>query len=473
LVVALAGGLLYAIAYVAFWPRTFTTLDESTYFNMAYTLRWGSLYPDVAGITTVGTYQVGPHMVSKYPLGMPALLALASIPGWSFALGTNLLVHLASFLVLLRLFRESQVPEAFALLFLFHPTAVLYSRTVMADPASGLILLLAFVAVLRGKHLLSGGLLGVAVLFRTANVVALPAFAIACLIGTSEVTETGRARILATSRLVLGTVPPMALALYYAWVVADGQQAAYTGSFSLAHFARMLPAYLIGLTLVFPGMLPSVLVRCRGRAVVILSTAGFLLLYGFWYWRDTGGTILEDVIVGQRYFLAVLPLLVYSYGTMLWRVARRVPALVAPPAFLFVCVILLFGAVAIHLRHGRYLEPLLAVRGALLEATRPNDVVVTVTVLAKLFHPAWGARRLCVTGGALEDVPRLRRCAEETVAQFDGRIMLATWYRAHREDDRMDAAVIDAVAATYPTREVSFVDAGALPPELRLVEVVR
>src|SRR3712207_3442072 len=66
----------YSLLYLFFWPPMYTTMDESSYLNMAYVLRQGTVYPDVAGVPTLNAFPVDGHMVVKYPLGMPALLAL-------------------------------------------------------------------------------------------------------------------------------------------------------------------------------------------------------------------------------------------------------------------------------------------------------------------------------------------------------------------------------------------------------------
>ena len=76
--------------------------------------------------------------------------------------------------------------------------------------------------------------------------------------------------------------------------------------------------------LLYPGMLLApALYQGRGRVVIGGLCYGFLMLYSFWYYRDQGSSWAETLIVGQRYFLAALPLWIVAYSAVGGRVLQR------------------------------------------------------------------------------------------------------------------------------------------------------
>ena len=319
-----AFALLYAILYAAFWPRAATTMDEASYLGFAYVLRHGTIFPDLVPATALLAFPVNGHLVSKYPLGMSALLALGSFAGgWTAALGINLLVHLATFWVVIKILRDRALSPFWALLFLFHPTAVLYSRTVMADPASGLLIALGLFQLNKGRFFWAGFWAGIALTFRTGNVVALPVFALAAfaLPRVSSVSFVNRVR--AGAEVAVGSLPGLALAAYYMVVVTQGKMGQNTGSFSASYFPTMFGGYVVMLLVLYPGLLlaPLLALILRRRDGFNLASAGVcygtFALYCFWFYRDQGGSALETLIVGQRYFLAVLVPFIVTYAAVL------------------------------------------------------------------------------------------------------------------------------------------------------------
>ena len=213
---------LYVLLYVLFWPPIITTMDESAYLNFAYVLRQGTFYADVAHITLPMYVEAAGHITIKYPPGMSVYLAVLSFLGWKLALGANLLVHLATFFTVARLLRLVGASSLFGLFFLLHPTAVVYSRTIMSDPLGGLLVALAFLACVTKRPLVGGLMLGLAVLVKTANGMIFGLFALGMLL---ELVGAGKPRSLSTLRplvlFVLGGVPLMAVAFLYQKIVQE------------------------------------------------------------------------------------------------------------------------------------------------------------------------------------------------------------------------------------------------------------
>ncbi len=467
--------------------------------NMAYVLRQGTIYPDVIGLPVVLTFPVGGHQVCKYPLGMPVILAMVSVAGWSAALGTNLLVHLLTFCVLVRLLRRLQTPALFALLYLLHPTAVIYSRTVMADPVSGLLIALTFDAYLSRRRVLCGALVGASLLARTGNMVALLAFGAALLLESvptltfaaagladsqRRISRDGlgrwKKRLASVAAFGAGAMPFVAAALYYAQVVAGGQMGSHTGTFALHYFPQMFPGYVLGLMLLYPAMLLMPLAYSGpGKRALALACYGFVLLYSFWYYRDQGNSALETLIVGQRYFLAVLPLFVVAYATVIWRVVQSWPVKAAKALTVSALAgisLLLVSTVAVSRRHAAFVGRMAQVRTGLLRLTPTNATILCNTQVGKLFHPGWGLRDVRITGGepTAGNVAQARARAEAGMTRLGGSpVFVALWIRPAHGDDVKEARLLNRLCNEVTVRPLSAAERGDLPEQVTVRRIVR
>ena len=456
---------LYAALYAFFWPHINTTIDESSYLGFAYVLRHGTLYADVIHAPALLAMSVHGHLVSKYPLGMSALLAVASLGGWTLALGINLFLHLATYAVVARLLHRVGASPLFALLYLLHPTAVLYSRTVMSDLASGLLLALAFDQYLSHRHVAAGALIGASLLMRTGNIIALPVFALGALVESLPATSVTAARTkrllpIATSlRLVLGSLPFLIASGYYAVVIAGGQMSRNTGVFGLSYFPQYFPGYVLALLVIYPGMfLAPLFYRGPGRWSLAGLCYGFVLLYSFWFYRDSGSNLAESLIIGQRYFLAALPLFIVSYGAVLsgwlekvlpattpsWQSARRLllATTLALPLFALSFVV--------TRQHQRHLKAMIATENELLAATTPKDMIFCNVQVGKLL-PIWSDRHFIVpSGDAVTDTAAVRQwLSQHPLGAGQGRAVLAKLMRPGRADDKPDGARIVALQHAF------------------------
>ena len=449
-------------------------MDESSYLGFAYVLRHGTVFPDAIPATVLLAFPVAGHMVSKYPLGMPFLLGLTSLAGgWTFALGTNLFIHLATFVVTVKILRNRALSPFWALLFLFHPTAVLYSRTVLSDPASGLLLALGLWQMGKNKGTWAGFWAGIALTFRTGNVIALPIFVLAAF-------EIPGARLKSRLRAALGvaacSTPGVLLAAYYMLVITRNQMGSNTGSFGLSYFPAMFGGYAVMLMVLYPGLLLAPLFFWwKKRDGFSLSVAGLcygtLGLYSFWFYRDQGGTVLENLVVGQRYFLEILPAFIVAYAGVLQpifapsaaRLAAAFPAREKPARVACVCgAFLLCGAAGagINARHNKLLKPMAHVRDAILQKTAPHDVIFCNTQVGKLLPPGWGEREVIVPSSSRQkNLQAVTTQAQRTKqvkdsAQAANRVFIAYWARPGRDDDAEETAHVRELLEALNTRFV-------------------
>jgi 4-amino-4-deoxy-L-arabinose transferase-like glycosyltransferase len=452
---------LYIALYVLFWPRIYTTMDEASYMGMAWALRQGTIYPDVAGITTVMSYAVGPHIIPQYPPGMSLLLAFVSLFGWNTALGTNLFILLALFVVTVKTLRRLQLPGAFAVLVLLHPTVVTYSRTVMSDLPTALLLMMAFLCYLNRRYALVGALLGLTVVIRTAGGIALPILLFALLL---EPPSDGEARLTFRERLqgavIMGAaaVPFIGLAWWYQHALQQGGWARYAGVGLMGpqYFAGQLTWYCVALLILYPGILVSpAFYRGAGRVALWTLTYSLVVFYGAYYFRDRTDSLIQSFILGQRYLLSAIPLFIVAYAALIWRFAEHWNRRLVTVAGVLVTVAL-FGATAVaHRTHDRYLARGAEVRSIAAKAIGPNDFLFANVHLGKILHPAWTGphrfKEFVSIAGAPGDAglfAAINRDLAEA-SRTGKRVVLARWSRKYRPETETERQAVEKVRAAY------------------------
>jgi hypothetical protein len=402
--------LLYAIVYVFFWPKTFSIMDESAYLNHAYALRQGHLYPDMVGLNTTMSYTVqnGAHIIPQYPLGWPLILSGFSFLGWNVLLGINLVFHLCSFFLLIRLLRYFSASPYWAILYLLHPTCVIFSRTIMSDIPTGTLLLLSLWLYLSRRFVLLSFVMGIALFLRTANALFLPVFVLAYLIETflpekqSLQTSLQEIKSLKIDKIkpALWSVVKMVsfgivffIAAYlYQKIIQEGGWAKYSqaAQVSLRFFPKQFLFYGLGLSLLYPGMLPSLfLYRGRHYRVFYSILLPILFLYMCSNFNDVGENILQTYVVGQRYFIAPLPLLILVYALVLekfglvpWSKRWRVLAFLAAG-------VLWIASSVLQRYHQNKLTGDVQTRMSVTQVVPQDAHLITNIHVGKLLHPAW------------------------------------------------------------------------------------
>ena len=481
----IAAGLLFAALYCLFWPVLYTTMDESAYLNYAWVYRHGTLYADVAGISAVQSYPVGAenHVVTLYPPGMPVLLALVSFFGWNFALGANLFVHLAAFLVLANLLRRNGSPSSLAFLYLLHPTAVIFSHTLMSDPLSGLLILLAFVWCGKRRYALAGVLIGLSVFVRTANGIAAGLFAVGLALEAAEpiLTALRRGKMAEAIQRLLPAITVALCALPFvigAWLfqkyIQDGGWARYSGEGLLGfqHFPRMFPSYVLALMMIYPIMaLAPLIYRKPDRALLLCLCYGYLLFYSCYYYQDSTGSRLESFVIGQRFMLAVLPLYLLSYGDALTRFFGEFRKTKIGQTLTIGAALLLFGVAGFGIRkHQDYLKNLRVVRDTVVESVPANAPLLCNVHVAKLLHPAWtGARKYAVIGTYHQvqaDTKSAKKEVREALAGGTHEAYIALWSRDYRPETQGEQTV-----ATNLARDFSGQNLPVKAKDLRLIRL--
>ncbi len=389
-------GLAFAAVYGALYPATYSILDEQAYLSYALTLLHGTPHPDVAGVYMVRArfYPETGHMAASFPPGTAALIAPAlALLSWRAAFACIALVHLAGTALCALALRRAGLPRSFALLYLLHPVAVLYSRTVMSD-VPAMALTMGAVAVWLGPRAspaLAGALLGASLWFRFAQLPLLAAFAGAQLVRAIR-SPGERAALL---RFAAGALPFVAALLAFNSMLYGVPLPTGEGAFSLANVPRNLATHVAHLNLVYPLLLVAALaVRSPLRLECALGALGTLAMYAAFFHSYQGFGALGQIVVAGRFFLPLFALLCVPYASaldaLLARVPRWRPRLVAAGALGLAAVALAIGVV-----HQQRLRAQAELQEMLYARTEPGSTIVCASLSAhEYFFDGLGQRRI-------------------------------------------------------------------------------
>ncbi len=386
-----AGVVLYTLTFLALYPRTTAIVDEDAYLTESFLLRTGRLSYEGSGIPA-------PHMTvasdgrlsSKYPPGTSLFLLPFTLFGWRAVFVSGLLLALAGTalfgLILKRLAPEAD--PAWALLYLFHPAVVLFSRTIMSDLLAATLVLAAFYCLLRrGGWLLAAGLvLGLACLVRYSNAVFVPVFLLLAV-------RPAGSRLRSALLLLAGFAPLAGLiAAYNAY--AYGSPFSFpmylTGHFSPAYFPHNAWYYGTALMILYPLMLTAPLAAGKGRRLLLgLPAYALLGLYCFFSYTYAVPSLPARLTVGIRYLLPGLPFFVLAFVLTADRLLGRLRA--GRLKYVGVAGMALLS-VAIQLRHDRLLRVQAGYQRLLLDNVPESALLLGDANVSELVGYAWGWR---------------------------------------------------------------------------------
>jgi len=423
--------LAYVAISLAFFPQALGIRDELGFINQAAVWSRGALSAEGAGLSDAADFaEVGGRHVSWRNPGR-SLLILPFVGTGSLAPHhvVSILVHLGITLLAVLYLRRERAPVGLALLVLFHPTLLLYSRTIMADAPCGLLILGAalllsrvhaagpgLVSRSRGRLAAAGLLLGLAVVFRYQAGIVLLTLPAAMIFGRSS--EGGHrpsrrwrdlATVMGPGLLVVGLIMAYNQAQLGHVLGFLGQ-----GAFSPSNIPIKLGAYLPALLLLWPLMLLTPLLdRSSLAPAVRYSAVPFLVMLLFYSFHDYGTSRLETSVLCLRLLQPVLPLWILAYTVTAYRLLRtplesalasrpRTRRALALSLGAVTLVALAAGQTAMFRRHQAHLEELRAARQAVLASVPEGATILADASVRKLF------------GSLLEEQPEYRWIDFET-----------------------------------------------------------
>ena len=395
---------VYALVYLLFFPRMYTSLDEAANFGMAYVLRHGTVFPAQVGYD-LPMSPIGPHgPVCRFPIGFPAILALASFAGqWALFL-VNPALHLVATWLFAKVLRAAGIPAGYAALYLLYPGFVLYERTLFSDPFAASLVTISLYCFLRPRGLVwAGACLGLALTARSTGLVITVIFAAALLISEwyahrgvawKEGLWKGRMPL-----FLLGLLPFVAVnAVYNFFTTGSALHSTYSGDMlTLSNLAQLGPLYATSLLLIFPGMLLAPLFyRVRFWRAGLVATSTVFLIAGSYYETTYGNNRWETLISVTRQILPVMPLYLLAYCGVLSKLLAASPLMRTPQprrlAYGGTVAVLLLALVGISAFHQKHLDVLMAVRGEVRRAVPAGSIIYGNKDIFKLHQPCGSGR---------------------------------------------------------------------------------
>jgi hypothetical protein len=387
----------YLLLFIYFYPAIHGIEDESGYINQAFVWQHGSITSDGAGYDRLADFENyrGKNVSFRNPGRALTLLPFMALLGARSIFFSSALIHLLTVLGAGLLLTRLGKSPLWAVLILFHPTMALYSRTVMGDELSGLMLLLAVLAVTNRsmQGLLAGLALSGAVVTRYHAAVVVPFFLIVLL------KDKGFRQAL-TCAIVTGMCAVALVA--YNYLTLGNLTGGYTNkvTFGLQFLPFNLKFYLPALLLLWPlQLLAPAFDRSRLQwyfRVCVLPVFGLLTLY---FYHEAGESLVQTLVLGQRLLLTILPLWIVSYActidSLVWPfVEKWIPRPLRLAGIAAFCCALLLGVAVLFREHQRHLTELKNSVAEIERVVPPGAVLVANRNLTKIFGtPAIGVTR--------------------------------------------------------------------------------
>ena len=384
----------YAVISAVFYPKMYTSLDESANFGMAYVLRHGTIYQDKVGYI-LSMSALGPFgHVYRFPIGFPACLAVISFLGsWAFFL-VNPACHLVATWFFGKLLRRLHIPVMFAIFYLFYPGFVLYDRTLFSDGfAASLTTIALYFLCRRHTVIVAGVFLGLALLSRSTSLVVTVLLLLGAVAFDVSAYRTHKTLKLNQSRslfLLLGIAPFYILnGLYNHYTTGHFFHSTYSADMLSVQNLRVLgPLYSASLLLIYPGMLLAPFFY-RGRfwrEGIGAATAVFLIAASY-YETTYGDNKLQTLVSVTRQVLPAMPFFLLAYVSVLSKIipqGRRLQA-----ASWGLAGILLVMAGGISALHQKHLRSMLAMKAEIQQTLPSQAVIYGNKDIFKLHQPVW------------------------------------------------------------------------------------
>lgn len=391
----------FALLWVIWYPPAIAISDESAYLTQAQLYSAGKLVAD-ASTRTWAMRETDRGWVSRYPPAQSVVLAPTQWFHWRAGFVAPLGFALLATLFCAATLKRSGLPGAWSLLLLLHPAVVLYSRTLMSEALAMLVVAVALWASDpdRPRTAVAGLVLGIMPAVREAL---LP---VALVLGGLTALRRWRSGgFRAVAPLALGAgIPLVALAAYNHVIFGDPSSLRVDWN----HFMDWAGAperglfYFLALNFLWPGMLVGICAAEHRRKleVMLLTAAGFVV-YTAYSHVDRRHGMPADLVVGLRFFVPLLPVLVLGYAALLQRRWDR--GFRSVRVQMAAAILLVAANAAVVATHQGFLVDTARRREAAIEFSRGANVVIAHQSAAELFNAAWGGPPV-VAVGTVEDV---------------------------------------------------------------------
>lgn len=381
--------LLLQIAVIfLYYPKFYGIYDEDLYLTTTYAIQNGSFFYEKAGVSAPfsGTAKVSSGTISQYPPGNSALLLPFTAVHWKLGFLKNILFYIGSFLLFILILRKLNIEPVYSLIFLLHPTILLFSRTLMSDIPSMFFLLLGIFLLLDKKSLAAGFSLGFLVLLRYPNVVIIIG-----VFGALLYTKEYKKMLFLLPGIAIFSFVLLGYIMHTYGFILGPFTVSGAKSFGIQYFIYNFPYYLLSLNILYPGMLlVAIFFSFKNKKISFFAIISFvaIIFYSFYYFVDGGGNLVEKLIKGQRFMVPIIPLLLISYLNFLHdkKLTRKIFIFVVPILFLFNC--------GIQYKHHQFVEKEKYISQILQEQIKDADIIICNSDTDELLNPYFSKTRL-------------------------------------------------------------------------------
>lgn len=340
--------VLFSVVFFIFFPSNYGIVDEAAYLTTTYSLAKGhTFFYDEVGFGQVPMMVTTPngHTVSKYPPGNSLLLLPFAAFGWRLIFLRGLLLTGLGLLLFTMLLDFYRIPKIYALLFLFFPPFVLYSRTIMSDMPAMLLASAGLYFFVTKKEVWAGIILGLGVCVRYPLALLLVAFALVLL---------AKKEFRAFVTFSVAALFSVALLLPYHLLVFRnilGSALQYGSDLGFTIHWNALRGYALSLLLLYPLMLIlPFFYKGKDSICFLFPAVLYFLFHAFQSYIDTSADFIQWLVMSQRYMLPIIPFLLVPYAAVLDRI-KIMRKLIIP-----VSLALVTAGIFINHRHAQFLK---------------------------------------------------------------------------------------------------------------------
>jgi len=371
------GFVLFTILFFLFYPANTGIVDETAYLSMAYIFQNGKLYYDQAGIYSApASITINHHLISRYPPGNSILLLPFTKSNYKIAFLRGYLLTIIGFVLFIIILMHYKLPSHYALLLLFHPSIVLYTRTIMSDLPATIFSLAGLLFLIKKRCLFSGIIFGISIAIRYPLLL-IPFSILSVLLVKKEFSNALKFLI----GLVIGLIPLLIYHISSFNTITGPANANFIG-FSLKNFPIMFAQFFLSINILYPFLfIISFKTKLNEKWYFILPALIFLIFFSLQYYIDTGKNFFETIIRGQRYMLPIIPFLLIPYSEILKRIKFMQKIL---PLFI---IALFFVDIVISHRHQEFLIKQTHYQNKLYEYTKDADMIICNKDIYELLNP--------------------------------------------------------------------------------------
>jgi hypothetical protein len=406
---------------------------------------------------------VGEHSAPTFGLGTSLLFAPVVNWNWRASFAIVLATHLIGWLACAGALRKVELPVWYSVLYLLHPVAALYSRTVMSDvPTMSLMMLGLWMFLGPGSRpFLAGFFWGLMPHFRFAQAVAL--VALGASVFSRDLIHSlkgGRVAMRRTLLTGMGMCPGVLSWLALNAVIYGGPlDTPIAWPLSTEYLPANLPRYLLSENLIYPlGLLVAFFFPSRVRLECVALSVAMLGLYGCFKHLYEGFGI-ASLLVGERFFLPLFPLIVIPYaGALDWllsRTGRWAPLLAVAGVGMLASLYL-----GISVKHDTRLDQQAAVQRILYGSTSAGSVILLNANAREYFFTGIGDRVQVPPSAFLPERGGYDAETRSLIRDAIPEVYVFTALRVDREDSSREQveSILSFARENYEVEEVAQVN---------------